>query len=331
MITVPTQLPETPAAEVAGMTVLITGATGLIGSALVADRKARGDRVVVLARDVLAARALFGTQVLVYGDLAQIPTEMRVDAVINLAGAPTIGGLWTAARKRELLGSRLAVTRQVLALIARQETTPTVLLSASAVGFYGDRAEELVSEATGPEPGRFLSDLCRLWEVEASTAQALGVRVCLMRLGIVFDWRRGPLAMLALPARFGLGMVMGDGAQRFPWIHLEDVVRAVDFALAEPACAGPMNFTAPDDVTQRQVAHAVAASLHRPQWLSAPAPILRTLLGDFSDLLLASQRAAPARLLALGFRFAQPDLATALRRETGSRPTPRPRPIRPEA
>jgi len=131
---------------------------------------------------------------------------------------------------------------------------------------------------------------------------------------MVFDWRGGPLPMLALPARFGLGVVMGNGRQRFPWIHLEDVVRAVDFAIGEPACAGPLNLTAPQDVTQGEFAHALAGALHRPQWMAVPAVVLRTALGDFADLFLASQRARPERLEALGFRFARPDLPSALRR-----------------
>jgi len=300
-----------PTVAASGRTVLITGATGFIGSALVGDRQAKGDRVIVLARDILAARARF-PGALVVDDLGQVPAETRIDAIINLAGASTIGGLWTKARKARLLGSRLAVTDAVLALVGRLARKPAVLLNASAVGFYGDRADERLSEMGGPERGRFLSDCCRLWEARAATAADAGVRVALMRFGMVFDWNGGPLPMLALPARFGMGVVMGAGRQRFPWIHLDDVVRAVDFVIAEPACAGPLNFTAPQDVTQGEFAHALAASLRRPQWMGVPAVLLRAGLGDFADLFLASQRAQPARLLAMGFRFARPDLASAL-------------------
>ncbi len=310
------------AAAPSGRSVLITGATGFIGAALVADRMARGDRVMVLTRDILAARARFGPRVLVYDDLSQVPAETRIDAVINLAGASTIGGLWTRARKRKLLGSRLAVTGEVLKLIAHLERKPAALLNASAVGFYGDRADEALTEASAPQPGRFLSDCCRLWEAEAASARAHGVRVALLRFGMVFDWAGGPLPMLAMPARFGLGVVMGSGRQRFPWIHLEDVVRGVDFALNEPACDGPLNLTAPQDVTQGQFAHALAASLHRPQWMVVPAFALRVPLGEFSDLFLASQRAAPERLLALGFRFTRPDLASALQAPGEASPNP---------
>jgi len=315
-------VPAQDAAAPSGRTVLITGATGFIGSALVADRIARGDRVMVLARDILAARARFGAQVLVYDDLAQVPTEARIDAVINLAGASTIGGLWTRARKRKLLGSRLAVTGEVLKLIGRLDRKPVALLNASAVGFYGDRGDEPLTEASAPEPSRFLSDCCRLWEAEAAGARAHGVRVALLRFGMVFDWAGGPLPMLATPARFGLGVVMGSGRQRFPWIHLDDVVAAVDFAIEEPACDGPLNFTAPQDVTQGQFARTLAASLRRPQWMVIPAFALRVPLGDFSDLFLASQRAAPERLLSLGFRFVRPDLASALRAPGGAPANP---------
>lgn len=315
-----------PAAHVApsGRTVLITGATGFIGSALVLDRQAKGDRIVILARDILAARARF-PGALVFDDLAQVPRDMRIDVVINLAGAPTIGGLWTTARKATLLGSRLAVTDEVLALIRRQDMTPSLLLNASAVGFYGDRGDASLDEAAAPQPGRFLSDLCRLWESRARGAAEVGVRVCLLRLGMVFDWAGGPLPMLAMPARFGLGVVMGKGRQRFPWIALEDVVRAVDFAIREPACAGPLNLTAPQDVTQAEFAHALAASLRRPQWMVVPAWVLRTALGEFADLFLASQRALPMQLLALGFRFERPDLVSALERKAGPERSPEPR------
>jgi hypothetical protein len=270
---------------------------------------------MVLARDILAARARFGPQVLVYDDLGQVPAEARIDAVINLAGAPTIGGLWTRARKARLLGSRLAVTGAVVDLIGRLARPPRVLLSASAVGFYGDRGEAPLTESAQPQPGRFLSDCCRLWEARALEAEAAGVRVALLRLGMVLSWTGGPLQLLALPARFGLGVVMGAGRQRFPWIHLSDVTAAVDFALNEERLQGPVNLVAPQDITQAGFARALAGALHRPQWLAVPAPVLRAALGEFADMFLASQRAAPARLTALGFRFGRPDLATALARD----------------
>lgn len=322
--------PPPSAAAPSGHSVLITGATGFIGGVLVEDRLARGDRVLVLARDLIAARARFGPTVLVYDDLAQVPSDIRLDAVINLAGAATVGGLWTKARKARLLGSRLAVTDAVLALIARLETRPQVLVNASAVGFYGDRGDELLDEAAGPQD-RFLSDLCRIWEERALQAQGLGVRTCLLRLGMVFDWSGGPLPLLALPARFGLGMVMGSGRQHLPWIHRDDVLALIDFAIREPACSGPLNACAPEEVRQGDFAHRLARGLHRPQWLGAPAWALRLAMGEFADLFLASQRISPARLQALGFRFARGTIAQALQTnqtlqtKTGPGPASEPR------
>lgn len=317
--------PAARAATASGRTVLITGATGFIGAALVEDRLARGDRVLVLARDLIAARARFGPRVLVYDDLAQVPTDIAIEAVINLAGAATAGGLWTRGRKWTLLTSRLAVTDAVLALIERLETRPRTLISASAVGFYGDRGDEILTEASGPQR-RFMSDLCRLWEDRARTAEGLGLRVCLLRLGLVFGWDGGPLPMLALPARFGLGAVMGKGAQWLPWIHRDDVLRLIDFALETPACTGPLNAVAPQQIRQGDFAHVLAEVLRRPQWMTAPAWPLRLLLGEFADLFLAGQRVSSARLQALGFRFARPDLASALTK-TGPEPEFEPREV----
>ena len=314
--------PAASTAPPSGRTVLITGATGFIGSALVAACQARGDRLVLLARDAVATRLRF-PGALVYDDLLQVPADLRLDAIVNLAGAATAGGPWTQGRKRKLLASRLAVTDAVLTLIRRLETRPQVLVNASAVGVYGDRGDEVLTEDSAPQD-RFISDLCRLWEDRAREAEALGVRTCLLRLGLVFDWTGGPLPLLALPARFGLGMVMGSGRQWVPWIHREDVVRLIRFALAEPACVGPLNAVAPEEITQDDLAHRLARGFHRPQWLAAPGWVLRLALGEMADLFLAGQRVSPNRLQALGFRFAKGELDAALWGETRPEPAPLP-------
>jgi hypothetical protein len=191
-----------------GRTVLVTGATGFIGAALVDRLIARGDRVILLVRDPLAARARFGAQPMIVEDLTQLPSETHIEAIVNLAGAATAGGLWTRARRRLLLSSRLDTTGAVLKLIQRLHETPRVLVSASAVGIYGDRGDEPLDERSGPNLG-FMSELCRRWEDEAWLAEAMDVRVCRLRLGLVLDWSGGILPTLALPAWFGLARSWG--------------------------------------------------------------------------------------------------------------------------
>jgi uncharacterized protein (TIGR01777 family) len=303
------------AGRASGRTVLVTGATGFIGRPLVQARLARGDRVLVLARDPLAARATLGPAVTVVETLGALPAETRIDAVVNLAGAPVAAGPWTAGRRRELLGGRLAVTSAVIGLIERLETRPAVLVSASATGFYGDRGDAALDETAGPAPG-FMSELCRRWEEEAVRAEALGVRVCRLRIGIVLDWSGGILPLLALPSRIALGAVIGDGRQWAPWIAREDVLRVIDRAIEDARYTGPINVVAPDIVTQGELTRAIAFVLRRPQWLRVPAWPLRAALGEMSDLLVASQRVAPTRLGALGFTYARPGLPDALERPT---------------
>jgi uncharacterized protein (TIGR01777 family) len=301
-----------PPARPNGRTVLVTGATGFLGPALIDALLAGGWRVMALARDGLSARGRFGDRVLVLESLDHLPAETRIDALVNLAGAPVIGGLWTRRRRETLLGSRLAVTRALLALTERLERKPAVLISASATGYYGDRGEEGLSESSGPSRG-FMSELCWRWEAEAVKASELNIRVCLLRLGMVFDWRGGPLPLMGLPFRFGLGMVMGSGRQWTPWIGRHDAIRIVLAALDDPRWRGPVNAVAPDLVTQQAFAKRLARWLNRPRFLAAPAFALRLPMGEMADLFLASQRVLPRRLGELGFVFEQPRLEDVFR------------------
>jgi len=302
--------PPEPAVALRGQTVLVTGATGFIGAPLVARRLARGDRVVVLVRDEIAARLRWPSGVLIVRDLADLPAELRIDAVVNLAGAPVAAGPWTRARRKVLLASRLDTTRAVGRLIERLERPPEVVVNASAIGFYGDRGDEALPEDAEAGIG-FMADLVRVWEREMTALEGLGVRVCRLRLGMVFDWSGGPLALLGLPARFGGAAVMGDGRQWAPWIHLEDVLRLIDTALADRRYEGAINAVAPDQVTQGEMTHALVWHFRRPQWLRIPAWPLRLMLGEMSDLFLASQKVEPRRLQALGFLWTRPTLPEA--------------------
>ncbi len=294
--------------------VLVTGATGFIGRTLVAQLRRDGVRVIALARDVTQARAQFGPDVWVVDRLAAVPAETRIDAVVNLAGARVLGLPWTAARRASLLDSRVTVTAAVVDLMRRMEQRPRVLVSASAVGFYGaspGASFEPLDEQGAPRPGQFQSDLCVAIEHEARRAEALGVRVVRMRFGVVLGRGDGAYPMLALSSRLGLGSVLGSGRQPAPWIHLDDAVALIRFALAEPGLSGAVNAVAPETRPQADFARAMAASFGRRVWLRVPGAPMRWLLGEMSELLLEGQNAVPRAALEAGFRFRHPALAGA--------------------
>jgi len=296
--------------------VLITGATGFVGRALVARLLQDGAALIVLSRDVSRARARFGEAVTVVDRLDALPADTRIDAVVNLAGARVLGPPWTAARRKVLLDSRVQVTAAVIALMQRLERKPAVLVGASAVGYYGDggdAAHPPRTEGSPPRPGQFASDLCVAVEREALRAQALGVRVVPLRFGVVMGRGDGAFPMLALSARMGLGAVLGSGRQPAPWIHLEDVVGLIRFALAQPALSGPVNATAPETPTQAGFTRALAACYRRRVYLRVPAPLLRLAGGEMAGLLLDGENVVPQAASAAGYVFRFPTVELALR------------------
>jgi uncharacterized protein (TIGR01777 family) len=247
--------------------------------------------------------------------LDAIPSETTIDAVVNLAGARVLGMPWTQARRRQLLASRVDTTVAVVRLIRRLQKAPRVLVSASAVGFYGaspNASMEPLEETAPPRPGEFQSDLCVAIEHEARRAEALGVRVVRMRFGVVLGHGGGAYPLQALSARLGLGAVLGSGRQPAPWIHLADAVGLVRFALAHNAMHGAVNAVAPGGVTQTGFAQALAASFGQRASLSMPAWPLRAVLGEMSTLLLDGQNVVPRAALAHGYVFAHPELGGAL-------------------
>ena len=292
-------------------TVLVTGGTGFVGRHLVHELLTAGHPVIVLSRDARKVRARWGDAVQGLESLQALPDETALEAVVNLAGAPVLGPPWTAARRRELLGSRLRVSAAVRALLGRLKQPPQVLVSASAVGFYG-RSQGVLDESAPPQPGQFQSDLCAAIEQEAQRAEALGLRVVRLRLGIVLGRDGGAYPGLALSARLGLGARLGSGRQPVPWVHLDDAVGLIRHALACTSLQGAVNAVAPDGVAQAEFTEALAQSWGRKARLWVPGSILRFGLGEMSELLLEGQQVQPRAALDSGYVFRQPSLRPAL-------------------
>jgi len=235
------------------------------------------------------------------------------DAVVHLAGASIAGGRWTAARKRLLSESRVAATHGLIDSLGKLTRPPRIFVGASAIGFYGDRGEEELTESSAAGTN-FLAGLASQWEAESLRAASFGARATALRFGVVLAKHGGALPQMALPFRLGVGGRVGSGRQWISWIALEDAVAIIGYALATDALAGPANAVAPNPVRNVEFAKVLARVLHRPALFPAPAFALRLALGEVADaLLLSSQRVLPQRLQQLGYRFAQPDLEGALR------------------
>jgi len=299
----------------AGQVVLVTGATGFVGRQLVAALLADGQHVIALTRDPAKAARALGPDVRCVGAMTALPATERIDIVVNLAGARILGHRWTAARKAALRASRVALTERLVAWIATAAVKPRLMLSASAIGYYGVQPQgvhEPLTEASPPQP-IFMSQLCREWEEAARGAAAHGVQVACTRFGLVLG-HGGALPSMLLPIKLGAGGPLGGGRQHLSWIHVEDLLRALAWlARQEEPVSGAWNFTAPECTTQGAFARTAAGLLHRPALLPTPGWPVRLLLGEQADLLLEGQCVVPRRLLDGGFAFRYPDLQDALR------------------
>lgn len=292
-------------------TVLITGATGFIGRKLCSRLLADGDGIVALTRNPERARKVLGPQVRVTASLDELASSESIDAVVNLAGAPIITRPWTQARRAELLDSRLRTTNNVTALIARLERKPDVLINASAIGYYGVRGDEEITEAARGQP-IFQSHLCQAWELAAQAAEQHGVRVCRLRFGIVLGKEGGALPGLLRPARMRMRVVMGSGQQWQSWVHIDDLLGLVWFCTKHASMNGGINVTAPQPVRQQEFAAILAEQFGRSIQLRVPAAPLKAALGEMSQLLLEGAKVLPAKALSQGFAFRYPDLQAAL-------------------
>jgi uncharacterized protein (TIGR01777 family) len=293
------------------MRVLITGATGLIGSSLTQRLLGLSHQITVLSRNVQRARERFGEQVSYWPTLQDKPSLDGFDAVINLAGEPIADKRWSKAQKERLCHSRWDLTEQLVKLINAGSAPPSVLISGSATGYYGDQGQAVVTEDEAPHD-EFTHQLCQRWESLALQAQSDATRVCLLRTGVVLAAKGGALAKMLSPFRLGLGGPIGDGRQYLPWIHLEDMVDGIVYLLDHQTLQGPFNMVAPYPVHNEQFAAQLANVLDRPAFLRVPAFAMRLLMGEAAVLVLGGQRAVPKRLEEAGFSFRFLELEQAL-------------------
>ena len=307
------------------MRILITGGTGLIGRALIDFLLPAGHELIVLSRTPERAALPAGVTLARWDGRSSEGWAQWMDgadAVINLAGESIAGAgpvpaRWTPARKQRILQSRLDATQAVVSAIEQAANRPQVLVQGSAVGFYGPHNDDTPLDESAPAGSDFLAQVVTQWEAASAPVEALGVRRVLARTGLVLSARGGSLPPMLLPFKLFAGGPLGSGRQWMPWIHIEDEVRALAFLMQDARASGPYNLVAPNPVQNRAFAQALGKALHRPAFMPAPAPILRLALGELATLLLDGQRAVPARLDELDFRFRFPKLDAALKNLVG--------------
>lgn len=292
------------------MKVLISGSSGLIGRSLVAVLKLRGDEVLRLVR------AQTGEPDAVFWDIdnatIETPKIKGIDAVVHLAGEP-VAEKWTLEAKRKIRQSRKEGTEHLSLTLAQLDPPPAVFVSSSAIGYYGDRGDELLTESALPGTG-FLPEVCQQWENATGAARVAGIRTIMLRTGIVLSKEGGALARMLPPFRLGLGGNLGNGRQYMSWVALDDVVGAIVFALGSEDVEGPTNMVAPNPVRNNEFTQKLAKVLHRPAIFPVPVGVLRMAVGEMADeLILASSNVIPKRLAKAGYKFQYPELEDALK------------------
>ncbi len=293
------------------MNILMTGGTGFIGRALVNSLLKEGHKVTVLSRTPDSVNKIIGNKLTTLSNLDQLNSEHSFQVIINLAGAPIFDNHWSETRKKVIRDSRIKLTEQLLAYLERASVKPELLISGSAIGYYGDQGNSVLNEASPVHPD-FSQRLCADWESTAQQAERFGVRVCLIRTGLVLAYDGGLLQRMLRPFNLGLGGTLGNGQQWMSWIHRDDWISIAKTMINNQTMQGAYNATAPHPVTNSAFTKILAQHLKRPALLPLPAWLLKLLLGERSDLVLASQRVLPERLLAEGFSFQYPELLSAL-------------------
>lgn len=294
------------------MHILITGGTGLIGRHLCKALLAEGYELTVFSRKPESVADKCGAGVRAMGSLDEWTPSQEFNAVINLAGEPIVDQRWTDKRKKVLWDSRIALTEELVRRIAAAERKPAVLLSGSAIGYYGGRGDEELDE-NSTAGSDFPARLCIAWEAAALEAEKLGVRVCLQRTGLVLSPDGGLLARMVPPFRLGMGTRVGDGKQWMSWIHIDDLVSIMLRLLRDELMNGPYNATSPQPVTNAEFTRTLASALHRPAAFTAPAALLKLSMGESAGLLLEGQRVLPKKLESARYRFLFPELSVALK------------------
>ena len=283
---------------------LITGATGFIGQSLCRELLEYGHNIFVLTRKRKKAEKIFGSQVNIITNLDELESGIKLYSIICLAGAPVVGGLWTNKRKQVLIDSRIKDLKTIKELCNRLDNKPSVLINASAIGYYGLRGDEKISEEVSGQD-IFQSQLCQQKETLGATFAEYGVRVCNVRIGLVFGNDGGAYPQMTRPIKFGLGAVFGSGKQWMSWVYKADLIRVILFLLENENISGAVNATVPEPVTNRQFTKKVAAHYGRPIFFKVPAFVLKLMLGELSQLFLGGQRVIPEKLLQAGFQFEQ--------------------------
>ena len=294
------------------MHILITGGTGLIGQHLCKALLTDGHELTVLSRNPESVPVKCGRGVHAMTALAEWDSGKTFDAVINLAGEPIADARWTALRKQILWSSRVTLTEELVRHIAAAENKPKVFLSGSAVGYYGNRSDVTLDEQanTGED---FAAQLCKAWEDAARVAEQVGVRVCLMRTGLVLSNNSGLLESMLLPFKLGLGARLGNGAQWMSWVHIDDYIEILLRLLRDIQANGPYNMTAPQPVTNAEFTAVLAKVLHRPALFMIPAFLLKLAMGERACLLNEGQKVLPSKISSIGYQFQFSNLADALR------------------
>jgi len=292
------------------MKILITGGSGLIGSSLISIL--RPCDVSVYTRNVAMAEQILGHKIHFLSSLTHLSNLDDYDVVINLAGEPIANKKWTDEQKYKIEHSRWSITEDIVTLINAGKNPPKLLISGSAIGFYGRQEDNIIDENFSSPHDEFSHRLCERWEFLAKKAQSDKTRVCILRTGVVITKRGGALQKMLLPFKLGLGGPIGDGSQYMSWIHLEDMLQGIAHLIANESCHGIYNFTAPNPVTNAEFSRELAASLSRPCILKVPEFMLRMMMGEMADLVLYGQRVVPTRLEESGYKFIYPKISQAL-------------------
>lgn len=292
------------------MRILITGGTGLIGSNLIP--KLKPNDITVVTRNVSQAELVLGHKITLISSLDDFDNLDGFHVIINLAGEPIISKRWTDEQKKRIEQSRWELTEKLVALIKASNQPPALLISGSAIGYYGHQDDNIIDETFDSPHDEFSHQLCERWEFLAKQAESAHTRVCIVRTGVVLTRRGGALVKMLPPFKFGLGGPMGSGQQYMSWIHLEDMLDGLIYLIEHTQCKGIYNFTAPNPVTNEQFSKTLGAVLHRPAFLPMPSFALRLIMGEAADLLLNGQRVIPKRLQEDGYQFHYPELEHAL-------------------